>query len=301
MPSNLMFADSSFPVIGAEEDPKKALQKVQNYLFMLLEQLRYTLSNLEPGNFNETEMEAYFKKLTADLVVAQTIISQTIITNELYASYGSIADLTVDKLRTDYKRAQKYLIGDTTPIDYIDIHDEVICFITATTDGTQTEQLSVNGRKFFWTDDAHTQMTSEKDTGRPVTVYKYGEQVKAQFAFRPVELAAGGTSVTPVLVFGAGTGEGERGKASIIKDEQTMRMEYHARHGGTAGVYLQDDGFVDATHRRADIAIDTAKGKITVTPEGALAEAFDIGYAESGDTLTLKWPDGKTFRVVKSG
>lgn len=243
MPSNLMLADSSFPVIGAEEEPKKAMQKVQNYLFMLLEQLRYTLSNLEPGNFNETEMEAYFKKLTADLVVAQTIISQTIITNELYASYGSIADLTVDKLRTDYKRAMKYLIGDKTPIDYIDIHDEVICFITATTDGTQTEQLTVHGRKFFWTDGTHTQMTSEKDTGLPVTVYRYAEQVKAQFAFRGIRLADGTESVMPTMVWGSGTGTGDRGKCWFYKAEDGMRIEYHKKNGsGTVKLELTDDG-----------------------------------------------------------
>ena len=108
MPSNLMFADASFPRIEEDENPKQAIRKIENYLFMLLEQLRYTLQNLDfDTNFNTNELEGYFKKLLADLIVADTIISNTIITNELYADYGAIADLTVDKLRTDYKRARK--------------------------------------------------------------------------------------------------------------------------------------------------------------------------------------------------
>ena len=152
MPGNLMFADLSFPTIGEGESTKVSLQKVQNYLFLLLENLRYVLQNLEPGNFNEVEMEGYFKKLTADLVVADVVISNTIITNELYADYGSIADLTVDKLRTDYKKAANYLAGNKSPIDYISIHDEEISFISATTDGSRTEQLTLT-RKAFATND----------------------------------------------------------------------------------------------------------------------------------------------------
>lgn len=244
MPSNLMFADSSFPVIGEEDDPKQSIKKVMNYLYMLLEQLRYTLGNLEPGNFNEAEMTDYFKKLTADLVVANTVISNTVITNELYASYGSIADLTVDKLRTDYKRARKYLIGDKTAIDYIDIHDEVISFITATTDGTQTTQLTVGNRKFYWMDETHAQMTSEKDTGLPVTVYVYKEQVKAQFKFEGITLESGKKSVMPVMIWGAGTGNtSTSGKCFMYKAEDGMRIQYHKSDGsGTVNLDLTDAG-----------------------------------------------------------
>ena len=64
------------------------------------------------------------------------VVSNTIITNELYAKYGAVADLTVDRLRTDFKKAKNYLEGDTSPIDYISIHDEEISFISATTDGS---------------------------------------------------------------------------------------------------------------------------------------------------------------------
>lgn len=296
-----MFADSSFPRIEEGEDPKASIRKIENYLFMLLEQLRYTLQNLGEGNFNDAEMEAYFKKLTADLVVAQTIISNTIITNELYADYGAIADLTVDKLRTDYKRALKYLAGDTSQIDYISIHDEEISFLTATTDGQREEQLEVFGRKFWWRDESKTQMTSEKDTGIPVMVYVYQELTKAQFRFAPMATSDGKETVMPILTFGAGVGKDDNGIASIVKYGEGLNLTYKTSDGhDTAGLYLRDDGFADATHRRADVTIDTAAKKITISPEGKLASPFEIAYQENGDTLNLTWPDGKSFKVVKT-
>lgn len=275
---------------------------MQNYLFMLLENLRYVLQNLEPGNFNGQEMEAYFKKLAADLVVADVVISNTIITNELYASYGAIADLTVDKLRTDYKRAQKYLAGDLSPIDYISIHDERISFITATTDGSETEQLTVDGKAFWWTDETKTQMTREKDTGIAVTVYRYEELTKAEFRFHPIELEHGGSTMMPALSFGAGTGVDDKGTALLKKHETGLDFTYRPRtEEKLAGLYFRDDGFVDASHRRADVRVDAQKKTITIRPEGTLQQSFEIAYEEAGDTLSLTWPDGKTFQVVKSG
>lgn len=239
-----MFADASFPKIEEGENPQVSIQKIQNYLYMLLEQLRYTLQNLGEGNFNEKELEAYFKKLTADLVVANVVISNTVITNELYAQYGAIADLTVDKLRTDYKRARKYLAGDTSQLDYIYIHDEMISFITATTDGKQTTQLNVDGRLFWWMDKERKQMTSEKDTGDPVMVYIYQELTKAEFKFSPVTLQDGTQTVMPTMIWGAGSGVGgDAGKCLLYKDTDRMRIVYHKNDGsGTVSFDLTADG-----------------------------------------------------------
>lgn len=238
MPGNLMFADLSFPAIEEGEDTRASLQKVQNYLFMLLENLRYVLQNLDPSNFNGAELEAYFKKLTADLVVADVVVSNTIITNELYAKYGAVADLTVDRLRTDFKKAKNYLEGDTAPIDYISIHDEEIGFISATTDGTRSEQLVVNGRAFWWTDGTKTQMTGEESTGIPVMVYVYTELVKRSIRFAD----SGGTKV-PVDTFGAGSGVGNNGKAFLYKGTNGLYLDYYsATNGGLRRLMLGDDG-----------------------------------------------------------
>ncbi len=278
MPGNLMFADLSFPTIGEGESTKVSLQKVQNYLFMLLENLRYVLQNLEPGNFNEVEMEGYFKKLTADLVVADVVISNTIITNELYADYGSIADLTVDKLRTDYKKAANYLAGNKSPIDYISIHDEEISFLTATTTGAATEQLTVNGRAFWWTDGTKTQMTSEKNTGIPVTVYVYSELVKRAIRFDDNS----GTKI-PMDVFGAGSGVGDNGKAFLYKGTDGLYLDYHSLDtGALRRIMLGDAG-------------------VTITPYSLdrldfYANGFRAVYA--GENLAYTWTKDGNGRII---
>lgn len=298
MPGNILTVDTSFPQLTDKQTTDQKFRVITDYLYMLLEQLRYTLRNLGMGNFNDAELGSFVDYLKANLIEADTIISQTIIVNELYADYGSVADLTVDKLRTDYKRAQRYLQGDTSPLDYISIHDEEISFITAATDGTQTEQMEVDGLKFWWTDASKTQMTSREETKWPVIVYVYSEQVKGSFRFQPAVLADGTVTAMPVLVLGAGSGVGSNGRATIQKNAYGLDINYRTTGGVDTGVYCRDDGFTDVVQRRASIKIDSAQKIITVTPEGTLANSYFIGYTEDeGGGMTLTWPDGKTFTV----
>lgn len=57
MPSNLLNADTSFPQLSDQQSSDEKITQVVNYLYMLLEQLRYTLSNLGEDNFNDTELQ----------------------------------------------------------------------------------------------------------------------------------------------------------------------------------------------------------------------------------------------------
>lgn len=65
MPSNFLEADSRFPSLRANKSTDDKFAEVENYLFILLEQLRYTLRNLDAGNFNETGL----KEITDPLYV----------------------------------------------------------------------------------------------------------------------------------------------------------------------------------------------------------------------------------------
>lgn len=49
MPGNLLSADTSFPTFTPEQTNEQKLDVVTNYLYMLLEQLRYTMANLGAG------------------------------------------------------------------------------------------------------------------------------------------------------------------------------------------------------------------------------------------------------------
>lgn len=53
MPSNLLNADTSFPQFTRETSDGEKIEQISSYLFMLLEQLRYSLANLDKDNFND--------------------------------------------------------------------------------------------------------------------------------------------------------------------------------------------------------------------------------------------------------
>ena len=103
MPGNLLSADTSFPTFTPEQTNEQKLDVVTNYLYMLLEQLRYTLANLGAGNFNETELNEIGLKITQPIYV------------DLENAAGAIADLTLtaDQLTSRLSNAE----GNISAID----------------------------------------------------------------------------------------------------------------------------------------------------------------------------------------
>ncbi len=69
MPGNLLTADTSFPNLTGEQSTDEKFGIITNYLYMLLEQLRYTLANLGMGNFNDTELESLINLITEPVYV----------------------------------------------------------------------------------------------------------------------------------------------------------------------------------------------------------------------------------------
>lgn len=57
MPTNLSAADASFPQLTEKQSTDEKIEKIQSYLYMLLESLRFQLSNIEKENFNDTAFE----------------------------------------------------------------------------------------------------------------------------------------------------------------------------------------------------------------------------------------------------
>ena len=64
MPNSLQTLDTSFPKIDDHKTTEENFNQVVNYLYMLLENLRYTLGNLGEDNFNDTELDSIGKLIT---------------------------------------------------------------------------------------------------------------------------------------------------------------------------------------------------------------------------------------------
>lgn len=106
MPNGLMLADTSVPKLDGKSDSEK-LDSVMNYLYMLLEQLRYTLDNLGRENFNDRDFDGIVKTITAPVLVKiedaeGNIASVKAAANELSATVGDMhKEFTTVKVKVD--------------------------------------------------------------------------------------------------------------------------------------------------------------------------------------------------------
>ena len=57
MPSNLLNADVGFPQLNEEQSNDEKINKIVDYLYMLLEQLRYSFGNMDKDNFSESGLD----------------------------------------------------------------------------------------------------------------------------------------------------------------------------------------------------------------------------------------------------
>lgn len=172
------------------------------------------------------------------VISADVIISNTIITENLYAEYGRIANLTVNELDTGWEKITNYLSSSTADVNYIHINDQKAEWITASTTGATTEHFEdKEGNPLYWTDDTYKGMGT-KVTDYPVTVYVYTELTKATFSFDSVS----GTYI-PRIVLGAGTGTGDNGKGIIYKDTNDLHVGYrHSTSGDAIELIANNDG-----------------------------------------------------------
>lgn len=186
------------------------------------------------GTLSATVIEAI--KAEIDIIVSNTIIVQN-----LYAQYGRIANLTVSELNTGWKKIINYLVSDTSDVNYKRDYEQYSKWLTASTDGTQTEQFTdKDNNPLFWVDDTYTGMTLT-ETDYPVTIYSYTELVKAEISFE-----LDGSTYIPKIILGVGSGVSghpEYGKSYIWKGTKGIYIDYlHSVTGELRRVMLTDDG-----------------------------------------------------------
>lgn len=298
MPNVLFDPDVGFPRLEEDATTEEKLDEIQNYLFILLENLRYILRNLSPENFNAAETLDWIGRN----IEAETVVSNTVITNELYAGYGAVADLAVDELRTDYMRAARYLVGNTNDLNYIHVHDEEITFYNArVTDPVGAEQLHHGSRFFWWRDDTHREMTSLEDTGLPVMVFTYDEAPKAKIHFGTGTDREGVEWKLPVIDLGEGTDTAGNGTGRLVKHAQGMELTYRTKRGQRIGLSMGDDGYADVAGLRRTTRLDLSgfsTGVIRETVDGGATEEYAVTFDAEGRPATLTDGSGHVTEVV---
>lgn len=69
MPTDLLTTDTNFPKFKSDKKLPERVDEMQNYLYMLLEQLRYTLGNLDLRNFNQDALTKFAGTITDPILV----------------------------------------------------------------------------------------------------------------------------------------------------------------------------------------------------------------------------------------
>ena len=292
MPGKDFVSGLGLPDLDKYESTEDKLEAIRSSIYMLLENLQYTLRHLDASNMNGTEME----KWLAGTINANEIISKTLISDEIYSDYGEIADLTASRLRTDYMKAQRWLNGDTDPLDYLDIHDEQIEFISGSVHyeeaggvevPTEEQLLAYDGSPFFWRDRSMTQMTSRKRTPWPVYVYRYDELVKCSMHFETTPGAH--TTKQPVIEMGAGSDPNHPayGKARFHKGTDGLYINYVTGTGTPMSVAMKDSGEAAINVGAVTISANGSEAALAVSG-GAAVKVNGSGAYYHNDEISTK-------------
>lgn len=67
MPANWLYMDAKFPDFDGDISIEDKLAQVQNYLYLLVEQMRYTMQNLDTTNLNQTALNVWEEAITKPL------------------------------------------------------------------------------------------------------------------------------------------------------------------------------------------------------------------------------------------
>lgn len=164
-------------------------------------------------------------------------VSETVIVNNLYASRGRIADLTVNHLLTG-----DFLSGDES-LFYIDIIEDKIEFIQAYKNNSPMVQYtSTHGEPLYWESAAHEFMTTE-ETEWPVMVYQYDSNVVFCIKIEDIADSVGQLRI-PIMEFGRGDGATPlSSKGRIYKNRKGMVVEYFKSNSGDRlAVTITDEG-----------------------------------------------------------
>lgn len=107
MPSNWLYIDTNFPSFTQKESDGEKIETMQDYLFMLVEQLRYTLRNLDLSNMNKTAADGFVKTITqpiyAEIKNAEGSITQLGVTADSLAARIGDAEGNITQLQATAK------------------------------------------------------------------------------------------------------------------------------------------------------------------------------------------------------
>lgn len=214
-------------------------------------------------------------------------VSGQLSADALYAAFGEIADLSVNRLSTS-RRVVKYLAGDTTDDNFIRVAEQSLEFVAGIAKSTTEQAKNPNGELIYWEADpagasigadgypyanGERIFTTTKQTSWPVMVYQYEEQVK-----RAISFESDGQYYYPVDIFGAGDTNGKQ-RGYLVKRQNSLELTYETSTGKQLGLVARDEGYLDLFGLRKTVGLNFAsweQGSFSETVEG-ISEPLEYG------------------------
>ncbi|ATF13701.1 hypothetical protein A616_17435 [Brevibacillus brevis X23] len=171
-------------------------------------------------------------------VIVGNLTADNITTDNIYADFGLINNLAVNRLKT-------VMPNQTGIVDFIDIEGKSLKFSTATAVDTGVQATDYQDRPLFYIDSTKKGITT-RDTGIPVTIVEYKDRLdKLTF-----ESFGDGANSFPMMVWGAGSGAtADAEKLKMFKQGQEFIFEYNgsATKGGRKRIFKLSDEKITIT------------------------------------------------------
>lgn len=237
-------------------------------------------------------------------------VSGQLSADALYAAFGEIADLSVNRLSTS-RRVVKYLAKDTTDDNFIRVEGQSLEFVAGIAKSTTEQAKNPNGELIYWEADpagasigsdgypyanGERIFTTTKQTSWPVMVYQYEEQVK-----RAISFESDGQYYYPVDIFGAGDNNGKQ-RGYLVKRQNSLELTYETSTGKQLGLAALDEGYLDLIGMRKTVGLNFSgwdKGSWGVLLEG-VKEMLDYGVTlnSAGVPVKITYPDGTDCPIL---
>ena len=315
--STLNVSQVKFCPESREEDITNVLNDAQGMVDELADSISLGLTQYVDGDGRSHIKISLFvgdREYTGTAVIEGNIqIQGQLSAEELYAAMGDIADLTVDHLSTS-RRIVKFLAGDTSDDNYLDIAEEHIYFMAGIYASGTEQARNPYGALLYWESDPNASdvtigtdgypyyngvriFTTTSQTAYPVMVYTYTEQTKAKFEFDTTPEGY----YMPFITLGAGDQTGNN-KGFIIKDNTKLQVTFTTTTGKEIGMVANNTGYLDLYGMRRTTSMDFSgfdSGYFSETIEGESGSiTYTVTFDGNQQPIKITHPDGHECTIT---
>lgn len=315
MPSNLLNADINFPNLQGKSTEEK-FGTITNYLYMLLEQLRYSMANLGVSNFNEAEIENLANIITEPVYIqlkdqegniSSLYVEVDNVTSRVSDVEGNVS--TLQQTSSSMMSSITNLEGDVSTLQQtagsltsrITDAEGNISSLTQTVNGFESEISSVEGTvsSISQTVNSLSLGVSNGSTGSTITLYKNGIAASSQYiqftgmvTFSDLS-TPGQTSINGGNITAGGTIEGVTLR-SLSGSDSGFEVCYGNKYSNTlvGGIRYDDGGSGSASE---------AKNRMFIYTQPSWALKLDSGSSSSYTANGLLYLEGSNGAVLSGG